>query len=1071
VAALAGISAAVLTGAFAAGDSLKGALRRNEAERLGRIGAIAQLKGRFLDRALLARAKDGLPGIEVSGALLFRGRISLESGPSLAIDVVGVDETFFTLKASGGGGLERIPSGMASTNAALSRILLAKAGDAALLSLEAPGKGDFGLPLLDSPRTVSALFILTDPLPDADFGRFSLSSDQRSLPTLFVDSGDLGKMAGLGSSMNAVLAAGEGLDPADLSKALNNFFEQAWDPRWAGFSLGPVGGLTILRSPRVFFDPEEARAIEASGDGIHPVAGYFLDSVSSGPRSSPFAFVASVDRFLLSRLAGREYDSSPAGKGCATIRWLAQDLGLGDGQTLSIDYRVASDGSLVRKRLEAQADTIIDIEDWGLSRELMPLFPGMAGKSSCSVWDPGIPLDLSKLRPRDEAYWNDKGGAPKLFFPLGESFAGRGEAGDRTAYALEGADQEGWAQRLSGPLSAKACGLSFVEVRGGERKGPIDFGSLFAGLSMFLALSPLILIAFLFSSFLDSRAEQIGILRALGYGPWREGFIRAAEIGPWAIIGAAIGSLAGLGYAMAIVMALNGPWSQALQGVRLAFAASPSSIMAGFGLAIVASFTTIIVILALRAGQPPASLLRGESPAFGKTRETVGRKRRAESIVAIVSALALFALTFTALRFYSAALPAALTGTLSGTAVLAAGLLLFYAAMSLHDARSERAGILNIAVAASSARKGSSLMAVFVVASGSFIVNAIGANPWMVEAGGSGPASGTGGFNLVLETALPFGKEALRSAIGPEGVFLAAREIRGDDVSCLNVAGARSPALIGIDPPEAAGRFSFAVKMKGIDARDPFGALDGLLPDGAIPVIADSVSLEWNLGLAVGDSLEIRDEVGRKAALRIVASLRPSVFQSELVLSRSRLSILFPSGGGNTLALIRTGKDAASARQRILDSLRSRGPRVISSQERLTAYSSVEGAYLKIFYLLGSLGLLLGAAGAAAANALRAEEDRAMGRLLRCLGFSPLRSAARGAILSFLPIGAGIALGSAASVASLAFVSGQDFAPLGRVLAFPSAALLVSAAASAAIVLASALRASRRPSAPAGRSD
>ena len=45
----------------------------------------------------------------------------------------------------------------------------------------------------------------------------------------------------------------------------------------------------------------------------------------------------------------------------------------------------------------------------------MPAFPGLADVDNCRDWKPGIPVDLDKIRPKDEQYWNEHRGTPKAF--------------------------------------------------------------------------------------------------------------------------------------------------------------------------------------------------------------------------------------------------------------------------------------------------------------------------------------------------------------------------------------------------------------------------------------------------------------------------------------------------------------------------------------------------------------------------------------------------------------------------------------------------------------------------------
>src|SRR5690606_20192714 len=49
---------------------------------------------------------------------------------------------------------------------------------------------------------------------------------------------------------------------------------------------------------------------------------------------------------------------------------------------------------------------------------LAPPLPGLSGKEHCRDWDPGLPVDTARIRPRDEAYWQAHRGTPKAWIPL-----------------------------------------------------------------------------------------------------------------------------------------------------------------------------------------------------------------------------------------------------------------------------------------------------------------------------------------------------------------------------------------------------------------------------------------------------------------------------------------------------------------------------------------------------------------------------------------------------------------------------------------------------------------------------
>ena len=50
---------------------------------------------------------------------------------------------------------------------------------------------------------------------------------------------------------------------------------------------------------------------------------------------------------------------------------------------------------------------------------LMPAFPGLADTENCRDWEPGIPIEVDRIRDIDEEYWDEHRGTPKAFVELG----------------------------------------------------------------------------------------------------------------------------------------------------------------------------------------------------------------------------------------------------------------------------------------------------------------------------------------------------------------------------------------------------------------------------------------------------------------------------------------------------------------------------------------------------------------------------------------------------------------------------------------------------------------------------
>jgi len=102
------------------------------------------------------------------------------------------------------------------------------------------------------------------------------------------------------------------------------------------------------------------------------------------------------------------------------------------------------------------------------------------------------------------------------------------------------------------------------------------------------------------------------------------------------------------------------------------------------------------------------------------------------------------------------------------------------------------------------------------------------------------------------------------------------------------------------------------------------------------------------------------------ARLRLVAALRDSILQGELMMSQANFHALFPDQEGYQVMLVETAPErAAEVAARIEEGLSDFGGDATSTAERLSRFHRVENTYLSTFQTLGGLGLLLGTVGLA----------------------------------------------------------------------------------------------------------
>jgi ABC-type antimicrobial peptide transport system permease subunit len=212
--------------------------------------------------------------------------------------------------------------------------------------------------------------------------------------------------------------------------------------------------------------------------------------------------------------------------------------------------------------------------------------------------------------------------------------------------------------------------------------------------------------------------------------------------------------------------------------------------------------------------------------------------------------------------------------------------------------------------------------------------------------------------------------------------------VEGDDASCLNLNRIAQPAILGVDPEALSGRFSFATRMKGLDAEDPWKALYESLEDGSIPAIADQTVIQYGLGKKVGDELLYQNEKGDTLRLKLIAGTTPSIFQGYVIISNEHFLKNYPSNSGSYVFLIDGEPEQDEAIGEELRSVfRDYGWEMESTAKRLVEFYSVTNTYLSIFLALGALGMILGTIGLAIILARTILERRREIALMQAIGF------------------------------------------------------------------------------------
>lgn len=797
-------------------------------------------------------------------------------------------------------------------------------------------------------------------------------------------------------------------------------------------------------------------------------------------------------------------------------QWAADDLGARVGDAVEIDYYLwREEGRLETQSARFTLAGVAPIAGLAADRDLTPDYPGISDTDSLSDWDPPFPLDLARVRAKDEDYWEEFRTTPKAFIalPRGQELW-RTRFGTLTSLRLRpaaGASLEaaraGFERELRAGIDPLGAGFRVAAVREeGLRasRGATDFGEYFLYFSFFLVVSALLLASLFFKLGIEARAREIGLLRAVGFPAARVRALFLAEGLALAAAGSALGLLGALAYAWLLMRGLGTWWVDAVGTRALSLHVSPVSLGAGFVGGVLAALACVWLTLRALRHVSARSLLagvfetaeggrrgaegEGRKAAGGGRREQVGRKGFALITAVVFGALGLSSLGLAAGK---------IVGETAG--FFGAGVLLLISALAAQSAWLRRARrrtisgrgwwpLARLGFRGAAHRPARSVLCIALVASASFIIVAVEAFRQDGAGASAERKSGGGGYALMAETLLPVahdpnspeGREALGldAGDGPDelaGLSFARFRVRpGDDASCLNLYQPQNPKLLGA-PPDfiRQNRFSFqgAHDEAGEAEREnPWLLLERDAGDGAIPVAADAKSLAYVLHKKIGDEIVVAGAGGASVRLRVVAALADSLFQSELLMSEKNFLRAFPEQQGYRYFLVDAPPERATAAGLLEDKLSDFGFDAVSTAERLASFHRVENTYLSTFQTLGGFGVLLGTLGLATVLLRNVFERRKELALLRAVGYGPRHFAVMIVAENALLLLCGLATGAACALLAVApalYARGAGGAPR-LTLALLLLAVLAAGFVASLAATAAALRA---PLLPALRSE
>ncbi|MCF7837360.1 MAG: hypothetical protein K9N49_01900 [Candidatus Marinimicrobia bacterium] len=992
----AALAATVLTGALMVGDSVRHSLTRLTLSRLGKTDFVVSAPERLFASDLAARLSAGA-GEQIVPVLLLDGVVFSPEGERRvnAVQVVGVEDAFWAL-APAPLASPHLPGSACRVNPALAaRLGLTGQGEGLVLRLRKPGglPADMTLATRDQDAWSRRLRVQGIQAPEA-FGHFTLKTTQTPPPTIFLPLAWLSEQLGIAGRANVLLIQA----PAGSAtvQSLQARLDDVWRLADAGLRITRLeDGAVELLSDQVFIPPAIAEAAFGAWPDVRPVTTYFLNQITAGDRATPYSFASAAGppRVPLTMPDDEVLIND----------WLAEDLDARPGSPLTVTYyAVDTGGRLVEQSADFRVGDIVSTAAVAAQdRRLTPAIPGLSDADNCRDWDPGIPIDLDRLRDQDEAYWDAYGPLPKLYLTHATAERlWRNRFGVHTALRFHGAEAtlDAVGKALHASLSARDLGFTVRAARAdglAASREAVDFGQLFIGLSFFLIVAAVLLTILLFAFSIEQRAEETGTLRALGIPPAviRRGLL--AEGLMLVVAGAAVGSVLAVGYNALILLALETLWQDAVRVAVFQVQVRPVSMLAGSAGVILAALAGMAWVI---RGQARLTVRELQHQQPDATDRRPGRGALVAGGILLLTAIVICS-TVSAGQGREAAGAFFASGSLllAGLILLAQGALGRWRPADAAGGAPTRGGLV---WGAAVLRRGRGVACMALMALGVFLVMAVAANRRGTVRDPGARSSGTGGWRLWGQTTLPIvhdlnsergrARYGLSDPVVDEAVFTTIRLREGDDASCLNLNRVAAPHLLGVDPAawDQRGAFTFSRLGAGVDPAHPWRALAQAPAPDIVPAFADMADIVWGLGRTLGDTLAYTDEQGRPFQVKLMGGLAPSILQGHLIVSEAFLMQRYPSLGGARVLLVDVPAAHSAALERVLTRrLADLGLASVPATQRLAEFNAVENTYLSIFMLLGGLGVLLGSAGLGIVAARNILERRAELALLRAVGF------------------------------------------------------------------------------------
>ena len=945
---------AVITGSLLVGKSVKESLKKSASEHLGNTGILISSGTRYFSQELAHKLNDQA-NIACTGILEITGysqNLNSQKG-AFNTHIFGVDKDFFVFQ---GNNTLNINTGEVAVNKKLAEYLGISAGDELIIRFteikDIPADAPFAPSESGGMSKVLKVGIILDP---SNTGNFSLSISQLTPMNIFMNFEDIEDRNGSHRN-NRILVKSE----AGTLKEISDVFKNHLAPSDIGLRTRYIGKTSEyeMYSQRIFIDQEIVNHVNSIFPGSAPVLTYLANRITTENNSTPYSFVSALPPSLYPEIA--------SGNEMIINQWMAADLSVTEGDTVKMFwYSPDSLNNLVEKCGEFTVKKIVEMKGVWADSLLMPDFPGISGKESCSEWDAGVPVRMDAIRQKDEDYWNEYRGTPKAFisYEKGKEIWGNNFGPATSLRFPAGTSENQISERFNGSLDPEKSGFVISDLANDSvsaAENGVDFATLFLSLGFFLIAASMVLLSFAASSYFDSKKRDIKTLFALGFkNQWISGSL-FFETGIISLAGSVTGAFGGYLVNVIITGALNTVWSGAVQTNTLHANFNLSSIFIGF----LISFLTTMILMLIKVKRFLKRLNR-KKHEIQKAHSV--RVNSVILIISVITSLTLIILSLTSRQNLTWSYPAGAVLLLT----MIFGWRQYF--ISGHTGAMNSGSYRRISSHYYSFYPSNAVMPVLFIAAGIFTVFITSANKMSFN-DKTESSGGTGGYLLWCENTIPV-KEDLKSESGRKSLgldelsginFVQFKRSQGNDASCLNLNHITVPPLLGVDPSDfiEAKSFSFSKSLESNDKINPWQYLKMSSGNNAIYGIADQTVLDWGMKIKVGDTLIIRSENGNPLNIIIAAGLQSSVFQGNILIGMENFTKHYPTVSGSSVFLIGGEKVQIDLYKNTLDErLGNYGVNVEKTTDRLAAFYKVTNTYLSVFSVFGALGMITGIIG------------------------------------------------------------------------------------------------------------